>query len=41
MDLKGRNGTIFGVILGAVLYLPMALVFIVLLGLGGSLWGQL
>ena len=41
MDLKGRNGTIFGIATGVILYIPAAIVVVVLLGLGGSLWGQL
>lgn len=41
MNLKGRNGTVFGIATGVILYIPTAIVFVVLLGLAGSVWGQI
>lgn len=41
IDLKGRNGAVFGIAAGLILYIPTMIVFVVLLGLGGSVWGQL
>lgn len=41
MNLQGRNGTVFGIAVGLILYIPTMIVFVVLLGLGGSVWGQL
>lgn len=41
MNLQGRNGTVFGIAAGLILYIPVMILFTFLLGIGLSTWGQL
>jgi hypothetical protein len=41
LDLKGTNGTIFGLVTGFVLYIPLDIVFTILLNEAGKAGGLL